>query len=275
MARAYCVDKVVLDLGCGAGYGGGMLKDAGAAMVVGVDISFEAASFAKNEAAGLHVAVSSVTEIPLRDASIDVVVSFEVIEHIHSPELLVREARRVLRSEGVFIVSTPNRSVYNESRSEPNPFHVSEMEVDEFRRVLSQYFPFVEMSAQKVVLASVVWDVEDRNVTPTISSDVQLPEAPYVVAVCSNEPLQKVDSSAFSSWRVMEELDDQVRHLEELDAREVAARTHIAAIESAMSDVVKALADADQREIMAREQLRQYESEIERLRTVIGGSEER
>jgi SAM-dependent methyltransferase len=90
--------------------------------------------------------------IPVRDHSMDVVVSFETIEHIRRPEVFLDECVRVLTPKGVLIVSTPNKEVHRES-SEPNPCHCSEMNEDEFLALLTSRFTHVKRYAQVVKTA--------------------------------------------------------------------------------------------------------------------------
>src|SRR5688572_26531054 len=75
--------KDVLDIACGEGYGA-MLLARTAKSTLGVDISAEAINHAsgKYQAPGLHFTVGSATDIPLADASVDLVVSFETLEHL-------------------------------------------------------------------------------------------------------------------------------------------------------------------------------------------------
>src|SRR6202043_1124076 len=69
--------------------------------------------------------------IPLPDRSVDVVVSFETIEHVEKPAAFLRECARVLVPEGLLIVSTPNRPVYTGGAAS-NPFHRIEFDEREF-----------------------------------------------------------------------------------------------------------------------------------------------
>src|SRR5215472_3924255 len=107
--------KRVLDAGCGAGYG-----------------SAEQAS---------------VTQLPYPDAAFDLVVAFEVIEHLEDWRGFLAEARRVLSPSGQLIVSTPNRLYYTESRGAEgaNPFHVHEFDFAEFGDELRAVFPHVSL----------------------------------------------------------------------------------------------------------------------------------
>jgi len=138
----------VLDAGCGTGYGTSELSHT-ATSVLGIDIAADAVSYAREHYSrrNLNWLRASCTSLPLADASHDLVVAFEVIEHLTDWELLIQEARRVLAPGGQFIVSTPNKSYYAESRqlSGPNPFHEHEFEYEEFRDALTSVFPHVSL----------------------------------------------------------------------------------------------------------------------------------
>src|SRR5437588_11004156 len=101
--------KQVLDAGCGAGYGSAELART-AASVLGIDSSPEAIAFAcaQYPAPNLRFEEADCSALPAPDGSIDLVVAFEVIEHLQDWRAFLREARRVLAPAGQFIVSTPN-----------------------------------------------------------------------------------------------------------------------------------------------------------------------
>jgi SAM-dependent methyltransferase len=144
----------VLDIGCGAGYGSFELAQS-ASSVTGLDVSPEAVALARGSyaAPNLHFFAASATRIPFPDASFGLITCFEVIEHIHDWQLLLNEAHRLLAPGGQFIVSTPNKSYYAESRAQtgPNPFHVHEFEYDEFKAALESKFPSVTLYLQNHV----------------------------------------------------------------------------------------------------------------------------
>ena len=141
-------NRRVLDAGCGAGYGSAELAYA-ATTVTGIDISNDAIAFARDNFPKRNICwiQGSCTDLPFRNGSHDLVVAFEVIEHLTNWPRLIEEARRVLAPGGQFIVSTPNKSYYAESRrlSGPNPFHEHEFEYEEFREALLQVFPNVSL----------------------------------------------------------------------------------------------------------------------------------
>lgn len=149
-ARPHCVGKRVLDAGCGVGYGSAFLG-ASARTVLGVDVSGEAIDYAAARYGGGNVefAVGDLEQLERDDAEFDAVVAFEVIEHLPQPERFVAEARRVLKADGVLVVSTP-RSEQGDERPE-NPFHEREFDRDEFERLLRGSFGRVDMYGQRRV----------------------------------------------------------------------------------------------------------------------------
>src|SRR5206468_2313561 len=95
---------------------------------LGFDCSLDAVRYAAVNFPKARYVVGSATAFPVRSGSFDLVTAFELIEHLNDWELLLEEAARVLRPNGVFLVSTPNTEYYAEARgpSGPNPFHVHE-----------------------------------------------------------------------------------------------------------------------------------------------------
>jgi len=124
--------KSVLDVASGAGYGSALLART-AASVVGVDISVEAVEHASAaySQANLSFMEGSAARLPLADGTFDVVVSFETIEHLLEQEQMLGEIKRVLRPEGVLVISSPNKEVYSELSGLHNEFHVKELQWSE------------------------------------------------------------------------------------------------------------------------------------------------
>lgn len=153
-AARLAAGKRVLDAGCGAGYGSALLAEE-AASVTGIDVAPEAIVYATEHyaAAGVRYLEGSCSAMPLPDAAFDLVVSFEVIEHLADWQAFLLECRRVLAPDGVLLLSTPNRDTYAEARrlSGPNPFHAHEFDFDEFRQALEALFPHVHLYLQNHV----------------------------------------------------------------------------------------------------------------------------
>src|SRR5580704_9932308 len=111
--RGFCRDRDVLDVASGEGYGAAQLAQV-ARSVVGVEF---AGATVRNAAVNftqpnLRFLQADARALPLLEASIDVVTSFETIEHFERQDEFVAEVRRILRPDGCFIVSTPDRDVY-------------------------------------------------------------------------------------------------------------------------------------------------------------------
>jgi 2-polyprenyl-3-methyl-5-hydroxy-6-metoxy-1,4-benzoquinol methylase len=140
--------KRVLDIACGEGYGAEALRRAGATQVIGVDISADVCRHARHKY-GLDACAGSAEQIPLPNRSVDVVVSFETIEHIRSPLRFLDECVRVLTPGGRLVISTPNKETYSASRQfTNNPYHCSEMTKDEFLSALNSGFHNIKLYSQ-------------------------------------------------------------------------------------------------------------------------------
>lgn len=148
-AADFVKDKIVLDAGCGSGYGTDFLASQGAKYILGVDISPEAIAYARAhyQQDNLEYRIMDVTAPEVGDKSFDAIIAFEVFEHLRDQKRFLAEMARVLRDDGLFVVSTPNREVYR-LRLEPNPFHTREFNFEELHEILSQYFHSVEILAQ-------------------------------------------------------------------------------------------------------------------------------
>jgi SAM-dependent methyltransferase len=146
-ASRYVRGKRVLDIACGEGYGSAALLAAGAASLVGVDVCQTTCDHARRKY-GIDARVGSAEAIPVPAGSVDLVVSFETIEHLPEPALFLDECRRVLGRGGSLVISTPNRAVYREV-SVPNPFHCSEMSQEEFVTLLADRFAGVRLFTQR------------------------------------------------------------------------------------------------------------------------------
>ena len=147
-ARRWCESAEVLDAGCGVGYGSAHLADT-ARRVVGLDHSGEALDYARREYARPNVEFvdGDLLALPFGASSFDVVCGFEAIEHVDDQPAFLRETARVLRPEGLLVVSTPRveRTVHEPA----NPFHRVELSPGDFEALLRERFGDVELYGQR------------------------------------------------------------------------------------------------------------------------------
>lgn len=181
-------DRSVLDAGCGLAYGSAMLAEAGARAVLGVDRTepvLEAARARVGDTVRLQAA--DLLDLPFADGEFQLVVCFEVIEHVEEPLAVLDELRRVLTPDGLLAISSPNR---NRSQGN-NPHHRHEFEPDEFERELSSRWEKVRMLRQHNVVGSLVYDpAEAPPASPelrAISTADLGDEETYTIALCGAE----------------------------------------------------------------------------------------
>ena len=147
-AAGFCEGKVVLDAACGVGYGSARLS-AVAREVTGVDISAEAVIYAQGhyQKENIHFHAMDVCNLSFPDGYFDIVCSFETLEHLDAPLEFLAQVKRVLKENGILIISTPNakRTVIKPD----NPYHNMEFSMKDFNDTLGKYFSRVEIFGQR------------------------------------------------------------------------------------------------------------------------------
>lgn len=150
-ASTFVQDKVVLDVACGSGYGSAHMTRRWAKKVVGADISSDALEYAlaHYRTERLEFVRLDAQVLPFADDSFDVVVSFETIEHLIDYENFISECRRILKDNGLFVCSTPNKEIFSLRNGSPFlKFHVKEFYPSEFHDLLSRHFSSVILYGQ-------------------------------------------------------------------------------------------------------------------------------
>jgi SAM-dependent methyltransferase len=144
-AKALPRDSIVLEIGCGEGYGSSLLYGS-------TSCSFQ---------------LYDGRRIPFKDNSFLACVSFQVVEHLNYDRNFVSEVRRVLRKGGVFILTTPNRAYRLRPGQKPfNPFHVREYYYWELENLLKPFFG--EVKVLGITATEEVREIETRRVRPSV-----------------------------------------------------------------------------------------------------------
>jgi 2-polyprenyl-3-methyl-5-hydroxy-6-metoxy-1,4-benzoquinol methylase len=143
-AQQFAKDKKVLDYGCGSGYGSFLLSSV-ALNVVGVDIDNEAIEKAQNAYSANNLKYSTIKE--LVDTKFDVIISFQVIEHVTNVKEYLEKLKRMLNPGGYLLISTPNRTnrLFRYIQKPWNLYHLTEYSPERFSRILNKYFQNVQI----------------------------------------------------------------------------------------------------------------------------------
>jgi SAM-dependent methyltransferase/glycosyltransferase involved in cell wall biosynthesis len=223
--RPHVKGKVVLDVACGEGYGSSMLA-ADAAQVIGVDVSEQAVAHARDRYSHLpnvEFKVGDATRLDVPAAYVDVVVSFETIEHLGAHDEMLAEITRVLKPRGLLILSSPDKRTYSDEPGYQNEFHVKELYRDELTALLGRHFKHHELLGQRISGGSSIFSMsrDARARKPVILVDdgqaieerqPVLADPIYFIAIATNGPAlpQAQPSTALS------ETDDPVLGLKKM-----------------------------------------------------------
>lgn len=231
-AQRFVAGRRVLDAACGEGYGTALLARA-ARSAVGVDIDaavVEAARGAYAAATNLAFETGSVTALPLPDSSVDIVVSFETIEHLDADDqpAMLAEFARVLAPEGLLLLSSPNKRRYSDERNYRNPFHRHELYRSDLEALLDVAFPARRWFRQVQAYASAIYSEEldgDAEAWTGDGHDVQRirdPDAMYFVLLAARSaaalPRSSPSLSLYADDCELARIDAQAREVLRQDA---------------------------------------------------------
>jgi ubiquinone/menaquinone biosynthesis C-methylase UbiE len=181
-------NAVVLDAACGEGYGTAFLSSV-CKHIWGVELDAEAvrnASAKYAQRSNLQFVQGTVTALPFESESFDLVVSFETIEHIdqQSQGHMLREFSRVLKPEGLLLLSSPNKALHSERQPHANPYHIHELYGDELATRIAERFTQTRWFHQRLQYWSAIWaagENEERGFeayTMTSSDQIERAKAP-------------------------------------------------------------------------------------------------
>jgi SAM-dependent methyltransferase len=250
-ARALVPGLDVLDVASGEGYGSALLAQV-ARSVVGVEYSGPTVQGAVGNfvRANLRYLRADARALPLADACVDAVVSFGTIEHFGRQDDFLREVRRVLRPDGRFIVSTPDRDVYSPAGSAANPFHVHELSRLEFAALLRGTFRHVKVMQQRALIGSALLAeagstapplVFDRRGEAHFEACIGLPRAPYLIAVASDReppplpPSLYIDRGDVGSEQIR--IVELAERLQETEFRRSRVQADLSEVQAELSQV--------------------------------------
>ena len=181
-------NKKVIDIASGEGYGSSILADA-AESVVGIDIDEETVKYANEKYCkdNLVFKTGNVSDIPADDSFADVVISFETIEHVNADaqQLFFNQIKRVLKNNGILVISTPNKEISNNK----NSFHQEELTEYEFVELCKSRFKHVVLYYQDMNCVSVIRNDDTNNFAQYLSEKQAEITKEYMIAVCSDSEI--------------------------------------------------------------------------------------
>jgi len=150
--RQYVPSGKILDYGCGTGEGTHFLSTFIDTKVVGIDISLEALQFAQRyyNRKQLNFVCGNILTACLRNHMFDGIISVEVIEHIHDAHLFLSNVKSLLKSNGIFMLTTPNQLISSPTKGSLWPDHVREYTAEELRLLLLQFFNNVKIFGEYI-----------------------------------------------------------------------------------------------------------------------------
>ncbi len=254
-AKQFVEGAVVLDAACGEGYGSNILSEA-AKRVYAVDISHDAIKNAKQKyhKDNLQFIENSIAEISLGSNTIDMAVSFETIEHVGSEiqEKFLSEVKRLLKPNGTFLISTPNKAVYSDLYHYSNEFHVKEFYYEEFITFLKKYFKNVVVLHQSNAIMSVIYPAKDGSLN--FWNKENLEEVKYVIAVCSDEEIAE-DYFGVAKFYSGSKLSKLNKRILELQDAEEERNKHIAKLDKQIEQLQKLIEEKDDSNNLAKFQI--------------------
>lgn len=142
LARKFAQEKIILDAGCGSGYGSAGLAKTGARKVYGVDLAPDSIFYSRthHRHQNLIFRQGDLTKLDFPENFFDLICAFEVIEHIKDYSQALAEFYRVLKPGGILLISTPNKAVYSPDTKKPfYPFHYHEFYLKDLKKMLEDF----------------------------------------------------------------------------------------------------------------------------------------
>jgi len=271
VVRKLCHEKAVLDIACGEGYGSNLMASV-AASVIGVDISDEAVKHASERyrQPNLEFRQGDCASIPVDDSSVDIVVSFETIEHHEQHQEMMSEIKRVLKPNGLLVISSPDKYEHSVVPGYESEFHVKELFRQEFTDLVAAYFSNQEVYGQRIIHGSGLFAETGAHTIECFTKDKDeivssetLTRPVFNICVASDGPVPRINSGVFE-----DPLIDEVsnKHLESLTAWATSADEYGKSLSREVSAQQKRAEEAERYAKSLLEELEKHREELEKHR---------
>jgi len=174
--------------------------------VIGIDLDEQTVKWAssKYSRSNLEYICAPIESMPLKESTIDIIVSFETIEHVVDSDKMILELKRVLKDDGVLLISTPDKKHYSDDRNYKNPFHTKEFYLDEFKNFMESHFNQNSFYLQKTVnYTSIIEkerDFSQIKFYDGIDTNIEIVDSKHkiIIAVASDSIFDKSSGSIFT-----------------------------------------------------------------------------
>jgi ubiquinone/menaquinone biosynthesis C-methylase UbiE len=212
IAMPFVKGKIILDIASGEGYGSHLMSEF-ASHVYAVDIDPDTVERAKNKYVkdNLKFLIGSTSSIPIASDSIDVVVSYETIEHHNEHNQMMLEIKRVLKPGGKLIISSPDKYYYTDKRNYNNPFHIKELYKSEFIEIISNHFKQFKLYSQSYIYgSSLILEDSKREFFEFFTGDYTKVKNTnsypnFLIAICSDGEIENIKNSIFEGRKAIDE----------------------------------------------------------------------
>ncbi len=262
-------DKVVLDAASGEGYGSNILAQS-AKKVIGLDIDEGAINRSKEtykSQSNLSYVQGSIAELPIEDNSLDVVVSFETIEHVPEElqQMYLKEIKRVLKPDGFMIMSTPNKEIYSDKYDYHNEFHIKEFYKQEFIDFLHQEFKHVKLYNQFFEVTAVIDSCEENDSIAQYfkNQDKYTQEGKYYIGIASNNMLPE-ESIASVFMNEKQEYEETIDRIFDLQAQVDERNAHLHKLDEQIQKNGETIVQLQQGEFERNAHIQKLDIEIEK-----------
>lgn len=207
LALEFASGKKVLDLACGEGYGTNLIADK-CEHITGVDLDNSTITKAseKYTKPNITFTIGNAEKLPFENNIFDLIVSYETIEHVANYKQVVSEIKRVLKSDGLLIISTPNKLNFSDKNNHKNAFHIKEFYELEFIALLQTQFTNCKLLHQEMTYSSFIYSSDNCNTKLYTGSFEEIktykPQSVFLIAFASNISLPEISNSLFNGENI-------------------------------------------------------------------------
>ena len=263
-------DKIVLDAACGEGYGSDILAKY-AKKVIGIDLDNDTITRAKvkyKDRDNLIFIQGNIEKLEIEDCSIDIVISFETIEHVSEDiqKNFLNEIDRVLKNDGIMVMSTPNKRIYSDLHNYNNEFHIKEFYHKDFLKFLHEKFQFVQLYNQSFKVFSVIdsCNREEDDITYYSKDRSYNSDGKYYIAIASHKEIEKISLSCLYVDN-QNEYEENIKRILTLQKEEESRNQHIQKLDEELHSKEITIQELQKQNSDRNEHIKKLDGEIQML----------